>query len=537
MTAMALQPAVTRRRTSWLPVLGLAVVGGILVVTVGRVGPDWPAQEFRAWLAGHAGLGSWNDAWYSGHALPGYSVLYPPLSALLGAGATGVLAAMACAWGAFRLAGGKMPVTRPVVTIAVAATATACVLDNLIIGQIPFLLGTAAGTHSVVAARSRRPWLAAALAAACSLSSPLAGLFLAIVGLAWFPELRWRRAWPFLGSLLGSAVAAVLGGGSGTFPADPYTVASMIAFVALGLIIVPRHHRVIRRAVMVYGLVAAVLIAVPNPVGGNVDRLGRLIAIPLALWVIASLDRTQRRRRWAVISCTLAGALLWHLYPVISAVARADGDPSNSAEYYTGLLHFLATQDSTRGRLEIPFTREHWEASFVAPHFPLARGWERQLDLTYNDVLYHRLTAASYRSWLDASAVDLVAVPDVPLDYGGTSEGTLLHRAPAYLSTVYRDAHWTVYRVASPTPLVAGDDATLEEVGPSSISVRFVQPGTTTIKVHDSPLWQTDSRSACLEPSTDGWLHIHDSRPEVVTVTASVTVSSILHRAGPYCSR
>ncbi|HEX2905062.1 MAG TPA: hypothetical protein VHO01_16535 [Jatrophihabitans sp.] len=531
---MARQVALARR-ISWLPVVTLAVLGGIAVGAVGRVGPDWPAQEFRAWLASHAGVGAWNDAWYSGHALPGYSVLYPPVSALFGATITGILAATLCAWGAVRLATTHAAYRRRV-TFAVAATATACVLDSLIIGQIPFLLGAAAGVHAVVAVKLRQPLLALSLATACSLSSPLAGLFLAIVGLAWLPELRWRRAWPFAGSMLGSVVAAVLGGGSGTFPSDVYTVASMIAFVTLGLIVVPRRHATIRRAVLVYGFVAAILIVVPNPVGGNIDRLGRLVAIPLALWVIASLDRGQRRRRWAIITVTVSAALLWHLYPVVSAVERADDDPSNTARYYAGLLNFLATQDPTRGRLEIPFTREHWESSFVAPHFPLARGWERQLDLAYNDVLYHPLSAASYKAWLDASAVDLVAVPGAPLDYGGAAEGVLLRHAPNYLRVVYRDENWTVYQVASPAPLINGDRATLDQIGPSSVAVRFTEPGTTTIKVHDSPLWQTNSPTACLEPSTDGWLHVHDSRPELVTITASVTMSSILHRAGPYCS-
>ena len=31
-------------------------------------------------------------------------------------------------------------------------------------------------------------------------------------------------------------------------------------------------------------------------------------------------------------------------------------------------------------RVEIPFTDNHWESRWVAPHVPLARGWERQVD-------------------------------------------------------------------------------------------------------------------------------------------------------------
>src|ERR1700757_3902209 len=78
----------------------LAVLAGALIVTLARWGVDWPAQEFRAWIAGHDGLSLWTMRWYSGSALPGYSVLYPPLAAVLGAGTVGVVACVAITWSA-----------------------------------------------------------------------------------------------------------------------------------------------------------------------------------------------------------------------------------------------------------------------------------------------------------------------------------------------------------------------------------------------------------------------------------------------------
>src|SRR5688572_33008458 len=60
---------------------------------------DLAAQRFRALLVEEHGLLAWNGLWYAGHHLPGYSVLVPPLAALLSpaivgaAGAVGFAAA------------------------------------------------------------------------------------------------------------------------------------------------------------------------------------------------------------------------------------------------------------------------------------------------------------------------------------------------------------------------------------------------------------------------------------------------------------
>jgi len=521
-----------RRPPAWT----IALLASAVVVSIGRLGPDWPAQEFRAWLAGALGQLSWNDSWYSGHALPGYSVLYPALAAGLGAALTGLLAATLSAWSAARLIAAAAGVSgRTSWLIAVAAAA--CIADNLFIGQLPFLLGVAAGLQSILAVRRGRFWVAAAASAGCSLASPLAGLFLAMIAAAWLPELGWRRAVVFLGSGLGAAVALLIGGTPGRFPSDLYSTGAAAGFVLIGLVLIPRRYRTLRRFMYVYGGTAAVLLSVPNPVGGNVDRLARLVAVPLAIWVVAQHRPLRRVGRSVLIGLSCAGALVMHLYAPISALARASDDPSARPQFYQGLLGFLAGQRQTAGRLEIPFTREHWEAAFVAPHFPLARGWERQLDLAYDAVLYHPLTAASYRSWLDSAAVDLIAVPQAPLDYGGQAEQVLLRHPPAYLVPAYRDAHWQVFRVVHPAPLVSGGHAELTALGPSSFTLHFASAGTALIKLHANPMWQLDSPTACLLATPDGWLHVRDTQAGTVTATASVSIQSLLRQAGPACGR
>ncbi|HVV30832.1 MAG TPA: hypothetical protein VHC41_08115, partial [Mycobacteriales bacterium] len=469
--------ALPRRQVShqsWL--LTLAV--GAVIIAYGRIGPDWPAQEFRSWFAHNVGLHAWNNEWYAGHALLGYSVLYPPVAGTLGAGITGLLAATVVAWAGVRLfpvpevdgphRGGEVGRVGKLTWASIHVAVALCVLGNLVSGQVPFLLGLAPGALALLAVRSRHPYLASLLAAAASLASPLAGMFVLFIAVAWLPDLGWRRALPLGWAVCGSAVAWLIGGDSGHFPFSPASWAPYAAFTAFAIVLIPRDMRVLRRAVILTAVVAVALFVVPNPVGGNVNRLAQLAALPVSLWVLGLGAGRRWRVGWArpaVAWLAVAAAATWFAFPVMSAVVRSSGDPSRDAHFYRGLLHFLSTEDARAGRLEIPLTRGHWEVSYVAQHFPLARGWERQVDLEYNNLLYHPLDAAAYRSWLDASAVDLVALPRAPLDPGGRAERALLQHPPDYLTVAYRDKNWTVFRVDNPAPLVSGAGATLARIG------------------------------------------------------------------------
>jgi hypothetical protein len=518
------------RDEPWLLTLGLS----ILVVLIARLGPDWPAQEFRAGLARHNGLTAWDDDWYGGHALPGYSLLYPVIAGALGASISGVLAATGCAWLVGRLLPAVDARRRRVCGLAFAV----CVVGNLFLGQVPFLLGLLFGLaamhvalRSGAAPRVRTRLLVLLFAAICSLFSPLAGFFLLLGGVAWAFEAGWRRALPLAGAVAGSGVSVLVGGGGGPFPFPWTGLVGTLVFTASTLLLVPRRNTLLRRFVVIYALVALGSFAVPNPVGGNLVRIGPLIAVPSAVWML------QRRsvRRIAVVALGLVPALAWQFYPIGSAAARAAGDPSVSASYYTGLLGFLSTQDPANGRLEIPFTREHWEAAMVAPNFPIARGWERQTDLQYDSVLYAPLTAASYRTWLASAGVDLVALPDAPLDYGGKAEQTLLAHPPSYLHLVWSDKDWKVWRVAGAQPLVSGP-ATLTKLGTSSFDLDFSAPGVATVRLRQSSLWSVTDGAGCVLPDqSDGWVHVKATAAGLVTTRARVSLSSILPSGTASC--
>ena len=59
--------------------------------------PDLAAAVYRAGLFSSEGFTLFNATWYGGHHTPAYSIIFPPLGALLGVRVVGVLAAIASA--------------------------------------------------------------------------------------------------------------------------------------------------------------------------------------------------------------------------------------------------------------------------------------------------------------------------------------------------------------------------------------------------------------------------------------------------------
>ena len=138
-------------------------------------------------------------------------------------------------------------------------------------------------------------------------------------------------------------------------------------------------------------------------------------------------------RRPVALAVVALPLLYWQWVAPVRDVSDAAGDPSVHASYYQPLLAELERR--TRGRpvrVEIPPTRNRWEADYVAPRFPLARGWLRQLESDDFDLFTGgNLTAAAYRSWLDDRGVSYVAVPDAKLDYLADGRGGADSRRPA----------------------------------------------------------------------------------------------------------
>jgi hypothetical protein len=493
-----------------------------LVVLLGVHGPDSPAEDFRTWLFRVHGPLLYSDRWYAGHGVLGYSLLFPPVAALLGGRVVGVASCVVSTVLVTRLVRGKETegYTLGLVWFAVAIVA------NLVVGRLPFALGLMFGIAAVLAVVRRRARIAIACAVLCSLASPLAGAFLLLFGVAWTRTAGLRRALPLAAALTGLAAAAIFGEG-GVFPFPVVTLAAVLACVVLGLLFVPRAQRALRFGLLLYGASAVLLFALPNPVGGNISRLGSVLAGPVAALALVKAHRPR-------ILALLTGPLLvWQLAPVTSAVADTANDPSARPEYYTGLLAFLDRRQVTR--LEIPLTRNHWETALVAPSVPLARGWERQLDVEYNGLFYRSdLTAADYHRWLTDNAVSMIALPDVPLDPSSMAEASLLKAGAPWLRVVWHDQHWQVWQVVDAPPVVSGP-ATLADLGVSSFDVRFTTAGTALVRVHYSRFFRVVFGTGCVGSSAEGWTTVTAFAPGTVTVAARLGSSGQQSADSPVC--
>jgi hypothetical protein len=487
-----------------VPVLTAGLLAAAYVI-VSPPSQDLAAHLFRAQLFDQQGFGLWNDYWYGGHHILGYSVLFPAVSALLTPQLAAALAAIATA-AVFEPLARRHFGERAWLGATLFGAATAI---NLYTGRLPVAFGALPALAAVAALDRDRVPLAAGLAFLAALCSPVAALFaaLAAAGHAIAAVLRERRV---AAALPGIAVAtaalapvvllAIVFPEGGTEPFELATLLPVLAVSALVVVAAPRTLPALRVGAAIYGLAALILFVVPSPVGSNIARLGTLLAAPLA-----ALIWWQRRTVLLVLALPALLYIGWQA-PVrdVSAVA---GDPSITAAYYQPLLRFLAAQPGGRTRqfrIEIPFTYSHWEADRVATHVPLARGWERQVDVANNPVFYDgHLNAATYERWLHHNAVRYVALPDARLDYSARAEAALIRSGLPYLHPVMRSAHWRVYAVAHATPIAQGA-ATLTAMGPDWLALDVRRPGTVTLHVRFTPYWAVVSGSACVMPAAGG---------------------------------
>ncbi len=544
-------------RAALEPVLVAAAIAAAYLITA-PASADLAAQEYRVALARDQGpFTFWDGGWYGGHHTLGYSVLYPPLGALMGARVVGALAAVAAAGLFALLVERRWGYRARIGALWLAAGAGAW----LFTGRLTFLLGVAVGLGALLAAQRGQRAVALLLAVLTALASPVAGLFLGLAGVAWAiggarsrePARRTgdageeapppagaagaasgalpRRASGRRGEGIAIAVAALAPilllaiafpeGGTQPFPAR-YLI-PVLLLAAGGLTLLPRDERVLRAGLVLYALGAIAAAIVDTPVGGNVTRLGALFGGPVLLCALAG-----RRPAWllAVLSLPLA---YWQLHPPVRDTAQAAGDASTGAAYHRPLIAALRRAGGPPGRVEIPPLRVHGEARFVAPAFPLARGWERQLDTKYAPLFYESgLTAARYRAWLDDNAVRWVAVADAPLDGAAKREAALVRRGLPYLKEVWHDRHWRLYAVSRPRPLAA-PPLTVVGMDRESVTLRATAPGSATVRVRPSPYWAVVQGAGCVAREGD-WTRVTARRPGLLRLALRFAPRRVVER-------
>jgi hypothetical protein len=521
-------------RFEWLPAVALSSALALLMVVWSPPVGDLAAQVFRTELFQRAGLAIWNGSWYGGHYTLTYSVLFPPLAALLGPQVVGMLAVVSSSYLFDRLVRDRWGVEARWATLWFAAGVVTLLAD----GQLTFALGVAFGLASLRCLQVGRAPLGILAAAGCALASPVAGAFLAGVLIAGSAESGRRLNRTALGA---GALALVLTVAPNVaFPEAghfPFVFSSYMAIPlwCLGATIVTQgvreQERQLRRVILGYALASTLIWLVPNALGGNAVRLGALFGGP----VLAAVLLSRRPRRavplWIfgiALSLTMLGSLYWQFSASVTQIARSVGDPSTSKAYFHPLAQWLRAHGAEGRRIEVPPTANHWEAAYLAPKFDLARGWLRQLDTTRDDLFYDEedLTPASYGHWLRSNAISYVALPDAPLDYSSVAERRLVLSEPSYLRLRFRSPHWRLYRVLDPKPLVAPLGTARAEtlwVGRQGFALDVTRPGEFLVRVNFTPYWSISRGAGCILRHGD-WTVARASRPGVLRVDADFSL-------------
>ncbi|HET6999424.1 MAG TPA: hypothetical protein VFI03_12655 [Solirubrobacterales bacterium] len=511
----------------WLPAVALSSALAVLMLVWSPPVGDLAAQVFRTELFQQAGLAIWNGSWYGGHYTLTYSVLFPPLAALLGPQVVGGLAVVSSAYLFDRLVRDRWGAEARWATLWFAAGVVTLLAD----GQLTFALGVAFGLTSLRCLQTRRGALAVAAAAACALASPVAAAFLAGVVIAGVAEPGRRASRAALG-VAGLALALTVVPNL-AFPEPgqfPFEFSSFIAIPLWcgGALFVIRdlpEERQLRRVLLGYILAATVIWLLPNAMGGNAVRLGALFGGPVLAAVV--LARRPRVATWFLV-LALAGGLYWQLTASVTQIARSVGDPSTTAEYFEPAASWLRAHGGQEARIEVPPTANHWESAYLAPNFELARGWLRQLDTTRDDIFYKdgKLSHASYSSWLRGNAISYVALPDARLDYSSVAERRLILSSPSYLDLRYRSDHWRIYAVRGAKPLVAPIGSGRAEtlwVGRQGFALDVTAPGEFLVRVNFTPYWSIARGSGCIIRRGD-WTVARASRPGVFRVAADFSL-------------
>jgi hypothetical protein len=472
--------------------------------------------------------------------MAGYSLLYPPLAALAGTRLVGVLAGVA-AVGLFAVLARRMAPT-PATGALASWLFLGGVMSNVWIGRMPFTLGIALAVAAWACARRSRA-AAALLSLASVWASPVAGVFLCVAAVAMLAGARlgrgterepadWRTALALGGPAVAGGLAMALlfpEGGSDHFVGTAFWPMLLVCLGALALVDPSRRTAIWAAAIYVAILVAAFVI--PNSLGQNALRPG--VVLGPALLVLFARPRAPR----AAIVVVAVALLYLQWLPAVRAVEEARGDPSTAAAFHQEVLDFLETRARPGERLEVPLTRNHWEATFLAQDYPLARGWHRQLDRKVNPVFYDRdrpLTVERYEQWLRKNAVRWVALPNAPLDFSARIERGLLLADLPYLKPVHRSPRWQIWEVDDPEPPVSGG-ARLTAAGADGFDLEATKAGTVIVRQHGTPYWTIASGDGCVSEDHDtGWTRVDVRRPGMVRVRARFSAAAALRRE-PRC--
>jgi len=526
------------------------VAAGLLVVwlLVDPRTPDLAAQVYRLGLYESAGLSVFDEHWYAGHALPGYSLLFGPLAAVVGMRALAVVSVLVSVALFERIVLGVYG-EEACVRLGACLFAVAAVGD-VWSGRLTFALGVTLALVCVYALGRDRLALAALAAGVCAAASPVAGVLLALAVLSYALARRDSLVLLVVGAPVAVVVLAVRAlfpeGGYEPYPATSFAATAIVVCVFLWALPRGERNRVLRVGAVVYLVACLLCVVVRTPMGSNIERYGVLLAGPLLLCGLAGAQTAtrggpggrRRRRRFArgrsayaksvAVGVAVCVAMAWTVWGPVRETKAVAGSPATRASYYAPAERYLEAHGAGLERVEVPLTRSHWEAAMLAPGVSLARGWEKQLDERYDSALLSSgLTAEGYRVWLKREAVAYVALPDIPLDPSSAREGQLIRQGQAYLRPVWRSRHWRVYRVSDATPLLEGAGR-VTALGSDTFALYADAPGRLLVRVHYTRYDTVVSGHGCVASAPGGWTYVQARAPGPIVVGAQFSLGRAL---------
>ncbi len=484
----------------------VAVLFAVAYLLAPPMGRDFSAQLAHAQLAESHWPELLDLRWYGGFNPLGYSVLSPPVMALLGVRLTTALAYVATVV-LFAALLKRTAIPRPV---AGAITGAVCLTGNLVVTRTTFALGLTVGLGALLALMCGRPRLTSGLSVLAPLASPVAGLFLGVAGGALLLSGRRRDGVRLAVSAVVPTIAVSLAFGNGGYQTFAGKQALMSLLACLGVAGLCWRRPVVRWGALLSAVLVATAYAVPTPVGTTATRLPELFAAPII--VVAAAIPVG-----ALIAATVSVVLL--LPPVSLTEVRERGDPALSPQFYAPLLEQLAGRRAA-GPIEVVPTQRRGEAAFVAPVVPIAKGWSRQADIGRNDIFYDgKLNADAYRKWLDDNAISYVAISRGPYDWSAPDEVTLVRSELPYLQEVWSNRTWTLYAVTNPRPFISPPAQVIARDA-VSLTASLPEPGEYVVRVRWSRY--LTASNGCMRPTEDGWSMIVVEHPGTTKIEGSL---------------
>ena len=502
----------------------LAAAVAAAVYWLGPPGVDEPAHVYQTWSYQQHGFSWWDNLWYSGrYQFVTYSVLFYPLAARIGIGASAVAAAAVLgAAGAATMIEryGSRAAFGPALLLAAAAAYT-----TMVGGTYPYLCGAAAAAVALWCAE-RGLRLGFAVAALIALGfSPLALAMLGVivVGIALAGGAgRTVREHPVetaalvIAAGLGAAVQRLFSIGA-SYPYDVTDIALVTGFCVAGWLVVDRRPQALglRGVYAVYLVANVAAFVISAPIGSNAERLFLTAGAPL-LWLSAN----SVGRRGRLVAALIAVAVALQVGPYVRDMAWSWTNPATSRSFWAPALAFLRTHPDSEYRVEVVSSWGHWEAYYLPQAgYPIARGWFRQDDFPQNAVLYQStLTPAEYARWLREVGVRYVILPDGPLDYSAGAEARLLRSGRSGLVDLGRSGRLRFFELPRATPIVTGPGSPrLDSLAVGRVVFTATRPGRYLVRVRYTRYW----RGAPVSPGADGMTVVDVHAPGAVQLHVS----------------